>query len=148
MMILPPEPGYWLCKGRVGHCSGDQTLRIGLLKTQPKHLVIFPLFISLNSLSPLKESGIPQNLFPKSSNSSSTVCSFLTTFAGAPTATQYSGISFVPILPAPIVHPFPIYTPSKIIVPPPIQTSSSIRTMCPNSTNLIREETLVSWPAL
>ncbi|KAI5926184.1 hypothetical protein F4810DRAFT_583627 [Camillea tinctor] len=47
-----------------------------------------------------------------------------------------------------MVHPFPIVTPGRIVVPPPIQQSSSIRMACPNSTNLMRDSTLVSWPAV
>ncbi|KAH7015933.1 hypothetical protein EDB80DRAFT_567050, partial [Ilyonectria destructans] len=46
--------------------------------------------------------------------------------------------------PAPTVHPRPMVTPGRITTLPPIQQSSSILIGWPNSTNLIRESTLVS----
>ncbi|KAL4945297.1 hypothetical protein BDV06DRAFT_39460 [Aspergillus oleicola] len=39
-------------------------------------------------------------------------------------------------------------TPGRMITFPPIQQSSPINTGCPNSTNLRRDRTLVSWPAV
>ncbi|KAK0619409.1 hypothetical protein B0T14DRAFT_207985 [Immersiella caudata] len=45
-----------------------------------------------------------------------------------PIATENSGTSLVTTLPAPIVHPFPIFTPGIIDTFPPIQQSSPIST--------------------
>ncbi|EYE91348.1 uncharacterized protein EURHEDRAFT_465063, partial [Aspergillus ruber CBS 135680] len=52
--------------------------------------------------------------------------------------------SLVTTEPAPTVHPLPILTPGRMMTFPPIQQSSSMKTGWPNSTNLIRESTLVS----
>src|SRR4026207_981960 len=48
------------------------------------------------------------------------------TRAGAPAAIEYSGISSVTTLPAPITQPFRITTPGRTITSKPNQTSSSI----------------------
>ncbi|KAF9263007.1 hypothetical protein L218DRAFT_866555, partial [Marasmius fiardii PR-910] len=56
--------------------------------------------------------------------------------------------SLVTIDPAPMVDPRPMVTPGMTETPPPIQQSSSIRMGRPYSTNLMRESTLVSWPAV
>ncbi|CCF35112.1 hypothetical protein CH063_06963 [Colletotrichum higginsianum] len=69
------------------------------------------------------------------------------TRAGLPTATEYGGRLLVTTAPDPTVVPRPMVTPGRMIVPPPIQQSSSMRTGRPYSTNLMRESTLVSWPA-
>lgn len=51
---------------------------------------------------------------------------YLITFAGAPTAIAYGGMSFVTTLPAPIIAPSPIVKPLKIITSAPSQTSLPI----------------------
>ena len=51
------------------------------------------------------------------------------TFAGFPTAIQFSGISLVTTLPAPIIALSPIDTPGRIILPEPIQTFFPIFTL-------------------
>jgi hypothetical protein len=51
---------------------------------------------------------------------------FLITLAGFPTASELSGMSLVTTEPAPIVQPFPIFTPGQIIALPPIQQSFPI----------------------
>jgi hypothetical protein len=51
---------------------------------------------------------------------------FRITFAGLPTANEFSGISFVTTDPAPITQPLPIVIPGHITVLPPIQQSSPI----------------------
>lgn len=51
---------------------------------------------------------------------------YLITFAGAPTAIAYGGMSFVTTLPAPIIAPSPIVKPLKIITSAPSQTSFPI----------------------
>ena len=43
------------------------------------------------------------------------------TFAGLPTAKEFSGIFFVTTAPAPITHPSPIVTPGRTITEPPSQ---------------------------
>ena len=43
------------------------------------------------------------------------------TLHGLPTASEFSGISFVTTLPAPITEPSPIVTPGRTITPPPSQ---------------------------
>lgn len=48
--------------------------------------------------------------------------------AGFPPATEYSGISFVTTLPAPIIQYLPILTPGKMIEPAPINVPSPIKT--------------------
>lgn len=83
-----------------------------------------------------------------SASSSSTDCTVLTTFAGAPKATEYGGMFLVTMAPAPIVEPWPIVTPGRMMTFPPIQQSSPMRMGWPNSTNLCRERTLVSWPTV
>ena len=50
------------------------------------------------------------------------------TFAGLPTASELSGISFVTTAPAPITQPFPMMTPGQITAFPPIQQSLPIVT--------------------
>lgn len=55
---------------------------------------------------------------------------FLTTFAGDPTAIQFSGISLLTTEFAPMIHPFPILTPGKI------HTFSPIHTLLPIDTGL------------
>jgi hypothetical protein len=50
----------------------------------------------------------------------------LITFAGFPTAIEYSGMLFVTTAPLPITEHFPILTPGNIIAPAPIHASSPI----------------------
>lgn len=84
---------------------------------------------------------------PMRHHRSGTGLTFLITFAGEPTATEKSGIDFVTMLPAPIVHPFPIVTPGIMVVLPPIQQSSPMVTLPPYSMPLRRDCTSVSCVA-
>ncbi|PWY88873.1 hypothetical protein BO94DRAFT_53924 [Aspergillus sclerotioniger CBS 115572] len=72
----------------------------------------------------------------------------LRTRQGLPTATEKGGMSLVTTDPAPMVDPSPMVTPGKMTTLPPIQQSLPMRTGWPNSTNLRRESTLTSWPAV
>ncbi|EHA27185.1 hypothetical protein ASPNIDRAFT_138151, partial [Aspergillus niger ATCC 1015] len=56
--------------------------------------------------------------------------------------------SLVTTEPAPIVEPSPMVTPGKMTTLPPIQQSSPMRIGWPNSTNLRRDSTLTSCPAV
>ena len=56
---------------------------------------------------------------------------FLTTFAGIPTAIEYSGMSFVTTAFAPIIDPCEIFTPGRI------ETFSPTHTLSPISTGLV-----------
>lgn len=90
---------------------------------------------------------------PSSADYSSPSCksgtgvTFLTTLAGDPMATENSGISLVTMLPAPIVHPFPIVTPAMMVTVPPIQQSSPIVTDLAYSMSSRRDWTSVSCVA-